>query len=50
LSQPDAPIDDATVDADAFFGLLGLLGLRSLTGDAAIGQFFRFLPFRGNTD
>jgi hypothetical protein len=53
LSQPDAPIDDATVDADGILPVVGPLltglGLRSLTDDAAIGQFSRLLPFRDNT-
>ena len=60
MSQPDAPIDDATVDADSLLGdllgnlpivgpLLKDLGGRSLTDDAAIGQFPRLLSFHGNT-
>ena len=58
LSQPDAPIDDATVHAEVLNLVTGLLGgllgggglgLRSVTDDTAIGQFPRLLPFHGNT-
>ena len=46
MSQPNG------LDVDNLLGVVGNLpgvGLRSVTDDAAIGQFPRLLPFHGNT-